>query len=107
MTDCKITVIRRTFHRELMDEYLNREHGGYRACPAFEDGQEFLIEGFPLRPDGFCDWAWADIHKDVMAVMFGADYPWIAAPGTAVTCCTDGLRPVVFKVERISRGTAA
>jgi uncharacterized repeat protein (TIGR04076 family) len=106
MVSCRITVLRRTLHRDLMDEFLDRERGICRPCTAFEDGQEFLIKGFPLRPDGFCDWAWADIHKDVMAVMFGADYPWIAAPGTAITCCTDGLRPVVFKVERVPDGTA-
>ena len=99
MANCKITVLRRTIHRDLMDDYLDEERGTWDRCQAFEDGQEFLIEGFPLRPEGFCDWAWADIHKDVMAVMFGARYPWIRQPGTAITCCTDGLRPVIFKVE--------
>ena len=64
-------------------------------------GQEIIIENFPLKPDGFCDWAWADIHRDVVSVMFGGSYPWIREPRTAITCCTDGLRPVIFKVERI------
>ncbi|MCK4693736.1 MAG: TIGR04076 family protein, partial [Anaerolineales bacterium] len=27
--------------------------------------------------------------------------PWIKQSGTIITCCTDGLRPVIFKVERI------
>jgi uncharacterized repeat protein (TIGR04076 family) len=101
MADCKITVLRRTMNQDLMEEYLSKERGSFEQCRAFHDGQTFLIEGFPLRPDGFCDWAWADIHKDVMAVLFGSDYPWIEEPGTAITCCTDGLRPVIFKVERL------
>ena len=101
MPGCRITVLRRTIHRDLMDEYLSEERGAFNRCQAFADGQEFDIEGFPLRPDGFCDWAWADVHKDVMAVIFGGDYPWIGRPGTAITCCTDGLRPVIFKVERL------
>jgi uncharacterized repeat protein (TIGR04076 family) len=33
--------------------------------------------------------------------MFGGNYPWQEEPGISVTCCTDGLRPVIFKVERI------
>jgi uncharacterized repeat protein (TIGR04076 family) len=101
MPNCRVTVLRRTINRDLMDEYLDEERGIFDLCQAFHDGQEFLLEGFPLKPDGFCDWAWADIHKDIMAVMFGADYPWIGQPGTAITCCTDGLRPVIFKVERL------
>jgi uncharacterized repeat protein (TIGR04076 family) len=101
MPTYRITVLRRTINRDLMDEYLNVERGIFDRCQAFADGQEFLIESFPLRPEGFCDWAWADIHKDVMAVMFGSNYPWIRQPGTAITCCTDGLRPVLFEVERL------
>ena len=101
MANCRITVLRRTIHRDLMDDYLDEARGTWDRCQAFYDGQEFLIENFPLRPEGFCDWAWADIHKDVMAVMFGARYPWIRQPGMAITCCTDGLRRVVFKVERV------
>jgi uncharacterized repeat protein (TIGR04076 family) len=34
-------------------------------------------------------------------VLFGADLPWMTHPGKAVTCCTDGFRPVSFLVERI------
>jgi uncharacterized repeat protein (TIGR04076 family) len=102
MPKCRITVLRRTIHRDLMDEYLSQERGTFDRCQAFADGQEILIEGFPLKPDGFCDWAWADIHKDIMAVMFGGNYPWIGRPGTAITCCTDGLRPVISKVERLN-----
>jgi uncharacterized repeat protein (TIGR04076 family) len=101
MSKCKITVVKRTINQDLIDEYLSDTRKGFGRCQVYEDGQEFVIEGFPLRPDSFCDWAWADIQRDVVAVMFGGDYPWIQPPGTSITCCTDGLRPVIFKVERI------
>ena len=101
ISNCRVTVIKRTLHHDLVEEYASDTRGVVGQCSAFEDGQEFVIEGFPLRPEGFCDWAWADIHRDVVAVMFGASYPWIGQPGTAITCCTDGLRPVIFKVEAI------
>ena len=102
MAKCKITVIKRTTNPELIDRYVSESRRPYGQCGACEDGQEFILEGFPLKPEGFCDWAWADIHRDVVAIMFGGSYPWIVQPGTAITCCTDGLRPVVFKVERIA-----
>ena len=101
MSKCKITVIKRTINQDLIDEYLSDSRESFGRCQAYEDRQEFVIEDFPLKPEGFCDWAWADIHRDVVAVMFGGSYPWIQKSGTAITCCTDGLRPVIFKVEMI------
>jgi uncharacterized repeat protein (TIGR04076 family) len=101
ISTCRISVIKRTLHEDLVEEYVSDTRPDFGQCGAYEDGQEFVIEAFPIKPEGFCDWAWADIHRDVVAVMFGASYPWIGKPGTAITCCTDGLRPVVFKVEAI------
>jgi uncharacterized repeat protein (TIGR04076 family) len=101
MPKCKITVVKRTIHQDLIDKYLSDTRESFGRCQAFEDGQEFILDGFPLKPEGFCDWAWADIHRDVVATIFGGSYPWIQQPGTAITCCTDGLRPVIFKVERM------
>jgi uncharacterized repeat protein (TIGR04076 family) len=102
MPTCKITVLKRSLNQELIDTYVSHTREDYGRCHAYEDGQEFVLEGFPLKPEGFCDWAWADIHREVVAVMFGGSYPWIEQPSTAITCCTDGLRPVIFKVERIA-----
>jgi uncharacterized repeat protein (TIGR04076 family) len=101
MSKCKITVVKRSLNQDLIDEYVSDDREGFGCCTLFEDGQEFIIEDFPSKPEGFCDWAWATIHKDVVAMMFGATYPWLKPPGTAITCCTDGLRPVIFKVERM------
>ena len=54
------------------------------------------------KPAGFCDWAWADIWKDVLMVANKAGAVpdgEKAALAPQFTCCTDGLRPVVFKVQ--------
>ena len=101
MSKCKITVVKRTINQDLINEYLSETRETFGKCQVYQDGQEIIIENFPLKPDGFCDWAWADIHRDVVMVMFGGSYPWIQEPRTAITCCTDGLRPVIFKVEMI------
>jgi uncharacterized repeat protein (TIGR04076 family) len=87
-------------NRDLADKYAT-DVESFGGCELYHEGQEFVIEGTPAKPAGFCDWAWGDIHKDVVTVMFGGDFPWMTRPGTSINCCTDGLRPVVFKIERI------
>ena len=102
MAKAKITVVKKAFHRDLIEEYLDpgAKARGFDVCSAFEEGQEFAIDGGKC-PEGFCSWAWADIQRDVMMVLFGQGFPWVGPPQTAITCCTDGFRPVTFKVERI------
>ena len=101
MAKTKITVIRRTVQQDLIDQYVGDAAPDFGACDMFKDGQIFMLDDFPTMPEGFCDWAWADIQRDVVGVAMGADYPWIKEPGLLISCCTDGLRPVIFKIERV------
>jgi uncharacterized repeat protein (TIGR04076 family) len=106
----KITVM-----RKLKLDDLAREYGQIRpgtedgdaipSCPFFEVGQEFIVRtggDEDCKPKGFCDWAWADLWKDVLMV---ANKAGMCPDGEKskqapqFTCCTDGLRPVIFKVE--------
>jgi uncharacterized repeat protein (TIGR04076 family) len=101
MAVCKITVLKTLFHEDLALEYRRQDiHRG--PCPFFTEGQEFISE-FLEKPEQFgCDWAWDDIHKIVLAMMVGGDFGrWMQDGSTFITCCTDGIKPVVFKVERI------
>ena len=97
----KITVVKKFVAEDLVKDFADEEtkNKGFGLCDAFEMGQEYILEK-PNVPDGFCAWAWADINRDVIAMMGGADFPWLK-DGVAIACCTDGLRPVVFKIERI------
>ena len=61
-------------------------------------GQEFFSDGH--MPDGFSDWAWTDIQKYVVVLARGGNMVGVK-PGVFVTCCTDGFRPVFFKLERV------
>ncbi|HYH01966.1 MAG TPA: TIGR04076 family protein [Bacillota bacterium] len=99
---CKITVIKRLYHKDLCEEYcsLNLPES-FTGCPFFKVGQEFIVEGHNQVPANFCAWAWADIQKDVLTMMFGGSFPWTKQKGINITCCTDGLMPVIFKVEKI------
>ena len=43
MYDCKITVIKRTVNRDIINEYLKDKYQETKPCERFKDGQEFLI----------------------------------------------------------------
>jgi uncharacterized repeat protein (TIGR04076 family) len=88
---CRITVLKRSVERDLADRFRD---GRVKQCDAFKDGQEFTVAQPWSPPEGFCPWAWADIRSYVMANFHGGDFPTVA-------CCTDGFRPVFFRVERL------
>ena len=100
-TKARITIVKRTVNRDLIEEYSSDDREECGCCQRYQDGQEFVVESPSLKPKGFCAWAWADIHRDVVAIVSGGSYPWIKQPGTAIACCSDGLKPVIFNVERI------
>lgn len=100
MNKVKITVLKTTF-----DEELAKEYGidGLKRCTMLEKGQVFYADY--AKPDGFCDEAWKAIYQYVFALSHGSKKElfyygdWIKTPGVAITCCNDGLRPVIFKLE--------
>lgn len=102
MNDVRITVIKRFVNQDLIRLYATDGETTERQqpCSMFEDGQTFVVRN-GHHPEGFCSWAWADIQREVAWVSLGGVQPNYRHPGTAITCCTDGLNPVVFRVERI------
>ncbi len=96
----KITVLRRFAPEEVFDE-KPIEYGEMGPCDKYKDGQEFIVDQSWDMPEGFCAYAWDDIYKTVLTLLSGGDFPWYTEKGASVSCCTDGLRPVVFRIERI------
>lgn len=103
MKKAKITVLKRIANLDLAEEYRKEDYNERYPVPCnlFEDGQEFIIKSMDAPPEGFCDWAWTDINREVVRVMNGGGNAALKQEGTAMTCCTDGFRPVVFKIERL------
>ena len=100
----KITVLRRAVFEDLCNEYGSESflsHGGCGPCGRYEDGQEFLLENGLRMPEDFCSYAWADIRHELMVVLNGGNRPYIGPEGTAIVCCTDAMKPVIFKLERL------
>jgi len=62
MPKCKITVLKRSLNSDLIEEYIEDIYKDIKPCEIFKDGQELIIDpNLAKVPDGFCDWAWADI----------------------------------------------
>jgi hypothetical protein len=79
MPKVKLTVLKVMDQKDIFSESPVKQSKPLPPCEIHKEGQEFIVG--PL--------------------MFGGNYPWQEEPGISVTCCTDGLRPVIFKVERI------
>ena len=86
----KLTVLKRSFEKGFADALRN---GQGEPCTRFRDAQEFTLSSQWAAPAGFCEWAWADIRVYIHDVF--------ATGRTTVGCCTDGFRPVFFKIERV------
>ena len=100
MYDCRITVMRRTFYKDLAEKYENPiEH----ACD-MEIGKVFVSKN-AQRPEGFCDSAWDSLRPFVEKLAQGGGNfydGWMKDPKSAMISCNDGFRPVSFYVEAIT-----
>ena len=86
----KISVLKRGFENEIVEKLKSGAKG---PCTRFSDGQEFTVTSQWSMPEKFCEWAYADIRTYI---------PMVLGQGTPIAvCCTDGFRPVFFKIERI------
>ncbi|MFP3952149.1 MAG: TIGR04076 family protein [Candidatus Bathyarchaeia archaeon] len=96
--DVKITVVSMLKPGKVFDELA--ADSVTAECGRVNIGDEFISKELNM-PEEFCSWAWADIQRDVAHLALGGNFPWIKKEGSMVSCCTDGLRPVVFKLERV------
>lgn len=102
MKAVKITIVKTEFYEDLASEVNTNIEGDFGLCPFFKKGQEFIVKDIDEIPKGFCSWAWADIERDVAIILFGGQpKPVLKNPYSMYSCCDEGLRPVIFKLERI------
>ena len=99
----RITVLKRSQNKEWCCKYADSV---WDKCDLFEEGQEFITRDGIEMPAGMCSWAWADMLKYIVTLSRGGNFAGVK-PGTFITCCTDGFRPVSFKLERIQDNETA
>lgn len=44
MPKCKITVLKRSLNKDLIDEYIEDRYKDMKPCEVFKDGQEIIID---------------------------------------------------------------
>lgn len=111
---------------ELQHKFCTVPNSG--ACPCYNIGDEFIfyrdgdkddfwhlglntlvkttgnadeVAGGPKMP--FCSEAWDAISRYIYAGLQGGSIMqgWMKDENVMIACCSDGTRPVIFKIERI------
>ena len=99
MNKVRITVMRRTVYRDLMELYENPiEH----TCD-MRVGDVYIANGWQ-RPEGLCLSAWESMSPFVMTLAHGGSdiYDgWMKNKRSAMISCNDGFRPVSFYIEAL------
>ena len=67
MKKVRITVLKRTFNREIADQYAVK---GLGLCELCQEGQVFISNGWE-KPEGLCESAWQSMHSFVFALSHG------------------------------------
>lgn len=122
----KVTVLDTKLYPEYQQQYCANPCSG--KCPCYNKDDEFMfyrdedrddywhcgigtlvktdadpdtIAGGPKKP--FCSEAWDAISRYIYAGLQGGSIMrnWMKDENTMITCCNDGTRPVIFKIERI------
>jgi uncharacterized repeat protein (TIGR04076 family) len=104
MTKLKITVLKRMHNPELVNQYLkDKVQKDFGLCDVFKEGQEFILNEPFSMPADFCRWAWNDIQQSLTGLTSG-DYTDTVYKdqNIVIAGCTDGLRPVIFKIEKFA-----
>ena len=97
MKNVRITVMKKTLHRELIELYENPiEH----ACD-LKEGDVFISVNGEI-PEGLCESAWQSMEYFVKKLSLGEGNffdGWRKNPMSAMISCNDGFRPVSFLLE--------
>jgi len=122
----KVTVIDKKCFVDLQEQYCHDPKSG--PCPCYQVEDEFIFERYGGRDDywhgglntlvkttgnpetiaggskmPFCSEVWDAISRYIYTGLQGGSIMkgWMKDENTMITCCNDGTRPVIFKIERL------
>lgn len=105
---CKLTVLECKCFCDYQEKYLADPKSG--PCPMYHAGDEFIFERYGGKDDfwheGYgaqCSEAWDAISRYIYTALQGGSimHGWTNDDRMMIACCSDGTRPVIFKIERI------
>lgn len=122
----KLTVIDKKLYPELQAQYCADPNSG--ACPVYHIGDEFIFERYGTADDFWhmglstlkqtaneaeqtaggssfphCSEAWDAVSRYIYTGLQGGSIMrgWMNDERIMIACCSDGTRPVIFKIERM------
>ena len=122
----KLTVLDKKVYPELQSQYCADPNSG--ACPCYNIGDEFIFERYGDADDFWhvglntlcqssntavggagtsslphCSEAWDAFSRYIYTGLQGGSIMrgWMKDERVMITCCSDGTRPVIFKIERM------
>lgn len=122
----KLTVIDKKLYPDLQEQYCADPASG--ACPCYHVGDEFVFERYGTTDDFWhmglntlkqtvktadgiaggasfphCSEAWDAISRYIYTGLQGGSIMrgWMKDERVMIACCSDGTRPVIFKIERL------
>lgn len=104
----KLTVIDKKLYPELQKQYCADSNAG--PCPMYQVGDEFMFERYQDTDDFWrmgqgkqCSEAWDAFSRYIYTGLQGGSImqDWMKDERVMITCCSDGTRPVIFKIERL------
>ena len=97
----KITVLKRLDPQEMFDTLPVTLKKPMGPCSIFHDGQVIHVDESLRMPDGFCETAWRNFYHNIRTLGYGGGLPFFEETNVAINSCTDGMRPVIFKIEQV------
>lgn len=122
----KVTVIDKKLFKDLQQEYCQDPNVG--ECPCYNIGDEFIFQRDGEHDDfwhmglntltkscgnkdltaggpklAHCSEAWDAISRYIYTGLQGGSIMegWMNDSKIMIACCSDGTRPVIFKIERL------
>jgi len=121
----KLTVLDKKLYPELQAQYCADPDSG--MCPCYQVGDEFIFERYGTADDFWhmglntlkqtvntgstaggtsfphCSEAWDAVSRYIYAGLQGGSIMrgWMKDERVMIACCSDGTRPVIFKIERM------
>lgn len=123
---CKVTVIDKKLYPELQAQYCADPNSG--TCSCYNVGDEYIFERYGKaddfwhigigtlanageKADGIagasafphCSEAWDAISRYIYTALQGGSIMrgWMNDDRVMIACCSDGTRPVIFKIQRM------
>ena len=102
MSKVKITVVKQFSPKDIIGEEFIRADGSPIKKCGMKEGLGFTVIESGDMPAGFCHHACYGLYKNVSVLQCGGGFPNWTGEDMIYTACPDGIRPVCFKLERIS-----